>query len=31
VHEHLTTAISMYREMAMRFCLERAQAELETE
>ena len=28
-HEHLTTTITMYREMDMRFWLEQAQAEIE--
>ena len=28
-HEHLTTATTMYREMNMRFWLEKAEAELQ--
>jgi len=28
-HEHLTTATTMYREMDMRFWLEKAEAELQ--
>jgi hypothetical protein len=27
-HEHLTTAVTMYREMAMRFWLEQAEMQL---